>query len=168
MERIIIRREAGLFDPELYYLASSVYTYDGNTYWNKSLDKAIESCLKGLYDVDFVISQTPHTKKARVFKPGVKYNINFKVNKIIQYFGVYSGGLENILIDVKSFEIDNFEEASFSQELYRYIAVEVEPSIKVKSFPFARTKKGWESLVYAHFGWREDLAEEYLKENPWK
>ena len=168
MERIIITREAGLFDPELYYGASSVYTYDESTYWNKSLDKAIESCLKGLYDVDYIISQTPHTKKARVFKPGVKYNINFKVNKIIQYFGVYSDGLENILIDVKSFEIDNFEEASFSQELYRYIAVEVEPSIEVKSLPFAHTKKGWESLVYAHFGWHKDYAEEYLKEHPWK
>lgn len=168
MERIIIRREAGLFDSELYYLASSIYTYDESTYWNKSLDKAIESCLKGLYDVDFIISQTPHTKKARVFKPGIKYTINFKVNKIIQYYGVYSGGLEDTLITVKSFEIDNFEEARFSQELYRYIAVEVEPSIEVKSFPFARTKKGWESLVYAHFGWREDLAEDYLKENPWK
>ena len=167
MERIIIRREAGLFDSELYYLASSIYTYDGNTYWDKSLNKAIESCLKGLYDVDFIISQTPHTNKARVFKPGVKYNINFKVNKIIQYFGVYSESFENILIDVKSFEIDNLEEASFSQELYRYIAVEVEPSIEVKSFPFARTKKGWESLVYAHFGWHKDYAEEYLKENPW-
>ena len=168
MERIIIRREAGLFDSELYYLASSIYTYDGNTYWDKSLNKAIESCLKGLYDVDYIISQTPHTKKARIFKPGVKYNINFKVNRIIQYFGVYSDSLKNILIDVKSFEIDNFEEASFSQELYRYIAVEVEPSIEVKSFPFAHTKKGWESLVYAHFGWRNDLAEDYLKENPWK
>lgn len=168
MERIIIRREEGLFDPELYYVASSVYTYDGNAYWNKSLDKAIESCLKGVYDVDFIISQTPHTKKARVFKPGVKYTINFKVNKIIQYFGVYSGGLENILIDVKSFEIDNFEKACFSQELDLYIAVEVEPSIEVKSFPFAHTKKGWESLVYAHFGWRKDLAEKYLQENPWK
>lgn len=167
MERIIIRQEEGLFDPELYYLASSVYTYDGNTYWDKSLNKAIESCLKGLYDVNFVIAQTPHTKKVRVFKPGVKYTINFKVNRIIQYFGVYSGGLENILIDVKSFEIDNFEEASFSQELYQYIAVEVEPSIEVKSLPFAHTKKGWESIVYAHFGWREDLAEDYLKENPW-
>ena len=168
MERIIIRREAGLFNPELYYLAASVYTYDGNTYWDKSLDKAIESCLKGVYDVDFIISQTPHTKKARVFKPGVKYNINFKVNKIIQYFGVYSGGIENKLINVDSFEINSFDEASFSQKSERYIAVEVEPSIEVKSFPFARTKKGWESLVYAHFGWREDLAEEYLKEHPWK
>ena len=167
MERIIIRREAGLFDSELYYGASSIYTYDGNTSWDKSLDKAIESCLKGVYDVDFIISQTPHTKKARVFKPGVKYDITFKVNRIIQYCGVYSGGLEGTLIAVKSFEIDNFEEARFSQELYRYIAVEVEPSIEVKSFPFAHTKKGWESLVYAHFGWREDLAEEYLKENPW-
>ena len=165
MERIIIRREAGLFDPELYYGASCVY--GGDTCWNKSLDKAIESCLKGLYDVDYIISQTPHTKKARVFKLGVKYNINFKVNKIIQYFGVYSGGLEDTLIAVKSFEIDNFEEARFSQELYRYIVVEVEPSIKVKSFPFARTKKGWESLVYAHFGWHKDYAENYLKENPW-
>ena len=95
MERIIITREAGLFDSELYYWASSIYTHDENTYWNKSLDKAIESCLKGLYDVDFIISQTPHTKKARVFKPGVKYTINFKVNKITQYYGVYSGGLEN-------------------------------------------------------------------------
>lgn len=168
MERIIIRRETGLFDSELYYLAFSVYTYDGNTYWNKSLDKAIESCLKGVYDVDFVISQTPHTKKARVFKPGVKYNINFKVNKIIQYYGVYSGSLENILIDVKSFKIDNLEEARFSQETNCYIAVEVEPSIEVKSFPFAHTKKGWESLVYAHFGWHKDYAEEFLKENPWK
>ena len=167
MERIIIRREAGLFNPELYYLAASVYTYDGNTYWDKSLDKAIESCLKGVYDVDFIISQTPHTKKARVFKPGVKYNINFKVNRIIQYYGVYSGGLENILIAVKSFEINSFEEARFSQESYRSIAVEVEPSIEVKSFPFARTKKGWESLVYAHFGWHKDYAENYLKENPW-
>ena len=167
MERIIIRREAGLFNPELYYLAASVYTYDGNTYWDKSLDKAIESCLKGVYDVDFIISQTPHTKKARVFKPGVKYNINFKVNRIIQYYGVYSGGLENILIAVKSFEINSFEEARFSQESYRYIAVEVEPSIEVKSFPFAPTKKGWESLVYAHFGWHKDYAENYLKENPW-
>ena len=168
MERIIIRREAGLFDPELYYLAASVYTYDGNTYWDKSLDKAIESCLKGLYDVDFVISQTPHTKKARVFKPGVKYNINFRVNKIIQYYGVYSGGLEDILIAAKSFEIDSFEEASFSQSSHRYSAVEVEPSIEVKSFPFAHTKKGWESLVYTHFGWHKDYAEEYLKEHPWK
>lgn len=167
MERIIIRQEEGLFGSGLYYLASSIYTYDGNTYWNKSLDKAIESCLKGLYDVDYIISQTPHTKKARVFKPGVKYNINFKVNKIIQYCGVYSDDLENVLIAVKSFEIDNFEEASFSQELYRYIAVEVEPSIEVKSFPFARTKKGWESLVYAHFGWHKDYAEDFLKENPW-
>ena len=168
MERIIIRREAGLFNPELYYLAASVYTYDGNTYWDKSLDKAIESCLKGVYDVDFIISQTPHTKKARVFKPGVKYNINFKVSRIIQYYGVYSGGLENILIAVKSFEINSFEEARFSQETYRYIAVEVEPSIEVKSFPFARTKKGWESLVYAHFGRHNDYAEDFLKENPWK
>ena len=167
MERIIIRREAGLFDPELYYLAASVYTYDGNTYWNKSLDKAIESCLKGVYDVDYIISQTPHTKKARVFKPGVKYDIHFKVAKIIQYYGVYSGGLEDTLIAVKYFEINSFEEARFSQETYRYIAVEVEPSIEVKSFPFACTKKGWESLVYAHFGWRKDLAEDYLKENPW-
>ena len=168
MERIIIRREAGLFDSELYYGASSIYIYDESTYWNKSLDKAIESCLKGLYDVDFIISQTPHTKKARVFKPGVKYNINFKVNKITQYFGVYSGGLEDTLITIKSFEIDNFEEACFSQETNCYIAVEVEPSIEVKSFPFARTKKGWESLVYAHFGWHKDYAEEFLKENPWK
>ena len=167
MERIIIRRKAGLFDPELLYGASSIYTYDESTYWNKSLDKAIESYLKGVYDVDFIISQTPHTKKARVFKPGVKYDITFKINRIIQYYGVYSGGLENILIAVKSFEIDNFEEARFSQELYRYIAVEVEPSIKVKSFPFAHTKKGWESLVYAHFGWHKDYAEDYLKENPW-
>ena len=172
MERIIIRtkREAGLFglfDPELLYGASSIYTYDESTYWNKSLDKAIESYLKGVYDVDYIISQTPHTKKARVFKPGVKYNINFKVNKIIQYYGVYSGGLEDTLITVKSFEINSFDEACFSQSSHRYIAVEVEPSIEVKSFPFARTKKGWESLVYAHFGWREDLAEEYLKENPW-
>ena len=173
MERIIIRtkREAGLFglfDPELYYRASSIYTYDESTYWNKSLDKAIESCLKGLYDVNFVISQTPHTKKARVFKPGVKYDIHFKVAKITQYYGVYSGGLEDTLITVKSFEINSFEEASFSQSSHRYIAVEVEPSIEVKSFPFARTKKGWESLVYAHFGWHEDLAGEYLKEHPWK
>ena len=168
MERIIIMREAGLFDSELYYAASSIYTYDENTYWNKSLDKAIESCLKGLYDVNYIISQTPHTKKARVFKPGVKYDIHFKVAKIIQYFGVYSGGLEDTLITVKSFEIDNLDEASFSQESACYIAVEVEPSIEVKSFPFARTKKGWESLVYAHFGWRKDLAEDYLKENPWK
>ena len=168
MERIIIRREAGLFDSELYYGASSIYIYDESTYWNKSLDKAIESCLKGLYDVDFIISQTPHTKKARVFKPGVKYNIHFKVNKITQYYGVYSGGLEDTLITIKSFEINNFEEARFSQETNCYIAVEVEPSIEVKSFPFARTKKGWESLVYAHFGWRKDLAEEFLKENPWK
>ena len=168
MERIIIRREAGLFDSELYYGASSIYIYDESTYWNKSLDKAIESCLKGLYDVDFVISQTPHTKKARVFKPGVKYNIHFKVNKITQYYGVYSGGLEDTLITIKSFEINNFEEARFSQETNCYIAVEVEPSIEVKSFPFARTKKGWESLVYAHFGWHKDYAEEFLKENPWK
>ena len=168
MERIIIRREAGLFDSELYYGASSIYIYDESTYWNKSLDKAIESCLKGLYDVDFIISQTPHTKKARVFKPGVKYTINFKVNKIIQYYGVYSGGLEDTLITIKSFEINNFEEARFSQETNCYIAVEVEPSIEVKSFPFARTKKGWESLVYAHFGWHKDYAEDYLKENPWK
>ena len=168
MERIIIMREAGLFDSELYYAASSIYTYDENTYWNKSLDKAIESCLKGLYDVNYIISQTPHTKKARVFKPGVKYDIHFKVAKIIQYFGVYSGGLEDTLITVKSFEIDNLDEASFSQESACYIAVEVEPSIEVRSFPFARTKKGWESLVYAHFGWRKDLAEDYLKENPWK
>ena len=168
MERIIIMREAGLFDSELYYGASSIYTYDENTYWNKSLDKAIESCLKGVYDVDFIISQTPHTKKARVFKPGVKYDIHFKVAKIIQYFGVYSGGLENTLIAVKYFEINNLEEASFSQETYRYIAVEVEPSIEVKSFPFACAKKGWESLVYAHLGWPKDLAEDYLKENPWK
>ena len=167
MERIIIRREAGLFNPELYYLASSIYTYDGNTYWDKSLNKAIESCLKGLYDVNYIISQTPHTKKARVFKPGVKYDIHFRVNRIIQYYGVYSGGLEDTLIAVKSFEINNFEEARFSQESERYIAVEVEPSIEVKSFPFAHTKKGWESLVYAHFGWRKDLAEDYLKENPW-
>ena len=165
MEKLIIKRAFGLFGPEPHYEVS--YLCHSYTSWNRSLDKAIESCLKGVYNVDFVISQTPHTKKARVFKPGVKYNINFKVNKIIQYYGVYSGGLENILIDVKSFEIDNFEEARFSQELYCYIAVEVEPSIEVKSFPFARTKKGWESLVYAHFGWREDLAEEYLQENPW-
>ena len=168
MERIIISREAGLFDSELYYAASSIYTYDENTYWNKSLDKAIESCLKGVYDVDFIISQTPHTKKARVFKPGVKYDIHFEVAKIIQYFGVYSGGLEEKLLTIESFEINSFEEARFSQAFHRYIAVEVEPSIEVKSFPFARTKKGWESLVYAHFGWREDLAEDYLKENPWK
>lgn len=166
MERIIIRREAGLFDPELYYGAS--YVYDGDISWNKSLDKAIESCLKEVYDVDFIISQTPHTKKARVFKPGVKYDIHFKVNKITQYFGVYSGGLEEKLLTIKSFEIDNFEEARFSQITNCYITVEVEPSIEVKSFPFARTKKGWESLVYAHFGWREDFAEDYLKENPWK
>ena len=168
MEKIIIKREAGLFDSELYYGASSIYIYDESTYWNKSLDKAIESCLKGLYDVDFIISQTPHTKKARVFKPGVKYNIHFKVNKITQYYGVYSGGLEDTLITIKSFEINNFEEARFSQETNCYIAVEVEPSIEVKSFPFARTKKGWESLVYAHFGWHKDYAEEFLKENPWK
>ena len=167
MEKIIIRTklEAGLFDPELLYGAS--YGYGGNTSWNKSLDKAIESCLRGVYDVDFIISQTPHTKKARVFKPGVKYNIDFKVKKITQYYGVYSGGLEDTLITVKSFEINNFEEASFSQAFVRYIAVEVEPSIEVTSFPFARTKKGWESIVYAYFGWREDLAEEYLQENPW-
>ena len=165
MERIIIRRETGLFDSELYYGASYL---GGDTTWNKSLDKAIESRLKKVYDVDFIISQTPHTKKARVFKPGVKYNINFKVNKITQYFGVYSGGLEDTLITIKSFEIDNFEEAHFSQETNCYIAVEVEPSIEVKSFPFARTKKGWESLVYAHFGWHKDYAEEFLKENPWK
>ena len=168
MERIIIRRKTGWFDSELYYGASSVYTYDESTSWNKSLDKAIESRLKKVYDVDFIISQTPHTKKARVFKPGVKYTINFKVNKIIQYYGVYSGGLEDTLITIKSFEINNFEEARFSQETNCYIAVEVEPSIEVKSFPFARTKKGWESLVYAHFGWHKDYAEEFLKENPWK
>ena len=168
MEKIIIKtkREAGLFDPELLYGASCVYGWD--TYWNKSLDKAIESCLKEAYDVDYIIYQTPHTKKARVFKPGVKYNINFKVNKITQYFGVYSGGLEEKLLTIKSFEINSFEEARFSQAFHRYLAVEVEPSIEVKSFPFARTKKGWESLVYAHFGWRKDLAEDYLKENPWK
>ena len=112
MEKIIIKREAGLFDSELYYGASYL---GGDTSWNKSLDKAIESRLKKVYDVDFIISQTPHTKKARVFKPGVKYNINFKVNKITQYFGVYSGGLEDTLITIKSFEIDNFEEACFSQ-----------------------------------------------------
>ena len=165
MERIIIKRESGLFDSELHYEVS--YLCRSYTSWNRSLDKAIESCLKGVYDVDFIISQTPHTKKARVFKPGVKYTINFKVNKITQYYGVYSGGLEDTLITVKSFEIDNFEEARFYQAFHRYIAVEVEPSIEVKSFPFARTKKGWESLVYAHFGWREDLAEDYLKENPW-
>ena len=168
MERIIIRREAGLFDSELYYGASSIYTYDESTYWNKSLDKAIESCLKGLYDVDYIISQTPHTKKAMVFKPGVKYDIHFRVNKITQYYGVYSGGLEDTLTTVKSFKINSFDEACFSQVFHCYIAVEVEPSIEVKNFPFARTKKGWESLVYAHFGWREDLAEEYLKEHPWK
>ena len=166
MERIIIKRDSGLFGPEFHYEVS--YLCRSYTSWNRSLDKAIESCLKGVYDVDFIISQTPHTKKARVFKPGVKYTINFKVNKIIQYYGVYSGGLEDTLITIKSFEINNFEEASFSQSSHRYIAVEVEPSIEVKSFPFARTKKGWESLVYAHFGWREDLAEDYLKENPWK
>lgn len=166
MERIIIRREARSFDLELHYGVS--YVYGGYTCWNKSLDKAIESCLKEVYDVDFVISQTPHTKKARVFKPGVKYTINFKVNKITQYYGVCSGGLEDTLITIKSFEIGNFEEASFSKSYHRYIAVEVEPSIEVKSFPFAHTKKGWESLVYAHFGWRKDLAEDYLKENPWK
>ena len=166
MERIIIKRDSGLFGPEFHYEVS--YLCRSYTSWNRSLDKAIESCLKGVYDVDFIISQTPHTKKARVFKPGVKYTINFKVNKITQYYGVYSGGLENKLITVKSFEIDNLEEASFSQSSHRYIVVELEPSIEVKSFPFARTKKGWESLVYAHFGWREDLAEDYLKENPWK
>lgn len=166
MEKLIIKREAGLFDPELHYEVS--YLCRSYTSWNKSLDKAIESCLKGVYNVDFVIAQTPHTKKARVFKPGVKYTINFKVNKITQYYGVYSGGLENKLVAIESFEIDSFEEASFSQSSHRYIAVEVEPSIEVESFPFARTKKGWESLVYAHFGWREDLAEDYLKENPWK
>lgn len=168
MEKLIIKRKAGLFDSELYYGASSIYIYDESTYWNKSLDKAIESRLKKVYDVDFIISQTPHTKKARVFKPGVKYTINFKVNKITQYYGVYSGGLEDTLITIKSFEINNFEEACFSQETNCYIAVEVEPSIEVKSFPFARTKKGWESLVYAHFGWHKDYAEEFLKENPWK
>lgn len=166
MERIIIRREARSFDLELHYGAS--YVYGGYTCWNKSLDKAIESYLKEVYDVDFVISQTPHTKKARVFKPGVKYNINFKVNKITQYYGVCNGGLEDTLITVKSFEINNFEKASFSKSYHRYIAVEVEPSIEVKSFPFACTKKGWESLVYAHFGWHKDYAEEYLKEHPWK
>ena len=166
MEKLIIKREAGLFNPELHYEVS--YLYHSYTSWNKSLDKAIESCLKGVYDVDFIISQTPHTKKARVFKPGVKYTINFKVNKITQYYGVYSGGLENKLVAIKSFEINSFEEARFSQAFHRYIVIEVEPSIEVKSFPFARTKKGWESLVYAHFGWREDLAEDYLKENPWK
>lgn len=166
MERIIIMREAGLFDSEFHYEAS--YLCRSYTSWNKSLDKAIESCLKGVYDVDFIISQTPHTKKARVFKPGVKYDIHFKVAKITQYCGVYSGGLENKLITIKSFEINSFKEASFSKSSHRYIVVEVEPSIEVKSFPFARTKKGWESLVYAHFGWRKDLAEDYLKENPWK
>lgn len=166
MEKLIIKREAGLFDPELHYEVS--YLYRSYTSWNKSLDKAIESCLKEVYDVDFIISQTPHTKKARVFKPGVKYTINFKVNKITQYFGVYSGGLEEKLLTIKSFEINSFEEARFSQAFHRYIVIEVEPSIEVKSFPFARTKKGWESLVYAHFGWRKDLAEDYLKENPWK
>ena len=165
MERIIIRREAGLFGPEFHYEVS--YLCRSYTSWNKSLDKAIESCLKGVYDVDFIISQTPHTKKARVFKPGVKYDIHFKVAKITQYYGVYSGGLEDTLITVKSFEINNLEEASFSQESACYIAIEVEPSIEVKSFPFARTKKGWESLVYAHFGWHKDYAEDYLKENPW-
>lgn len=167
MERIIIKKNVSLFNPEepYYEVSSMCGNYTG---WNESLDKAIESCLKEIYDVDFIISQTPHTKKARVFKPGVKYNINFRVNKIIQYYGVYSGGLEDTLITVKSFEINSFEEAIFSQSSHRYIAVEVEPSIEVKSFPFARTKKGWESLVYAHFGWREDLAEDYLKENPWK
>ena len=165
MERIIIRRKAGLFNPELCYVASSVY--GGDTCWNKSLDKAIESYLKEVYDVDFIISQTPHTKKARVFKPGVKYDIHFKVTKITQYYGVYSGGLENKLIAIKSFEINSFEEASFSKSSHRYIVVELEPSIEVKSFPFARTKKGWESLVYAHFGWHKDYAEDYLKEHPW-
>ena len=166
MEKIIIKKNVSLFNPEepYYEVSSMCGSYTG---WNESLDKAIESCLKEVYDVDFIISQTPHTKKARVFKPGVKYNINFKVNKITQYFGVYSGGIENKLINVDSFEINSFDEASFSQKSERYIAVEVEPSIEVKSFPFARTKKGWESLVYAHFGWREDLAEEYLKEHPW-
>ena len=151
MERIIIMREAGLFDSELYYAASSIYTYDENTYWSKSLDKAIKSCLKGLYDVDYVISQTPHTKKARVFKPGVKYDIHFKVAKIIQYFGVYSGGLEDTLITIKSFEINNFEEASFSQAFHRYIAVEVEPSIEVKSFQYTKTKKRRKNHVYTHY-----------------
>ena len=165
MEKLIIKRAFGLFGPEPHYEVS--YLCRSYTSWNRSLDKAIESCLKGVYNVDFVISQTPHTKKARVFTPGVKYNINFKVNKITQYFGVYSGGLEEKLLTIESFEINSFEEASFSQSSHRYIAVEVEPSIEVKSFPFARTKKGWESLVYAHFGWREDLAEEYLKEHPW-
>ena len=166
MERIIIKKKVGLFNPEepYYEVSSMCGSYTG---WNESLDKAIESCLKEVYDVDFIISQIPHTKKARVFKPGVKYDIHFKVAKIIQYFGVYSGGLEDTLIAVKSFEINNFEEASFSQSSHRYIAVEVEPSIEVKSFPFARTKKGWESLVYAHFGWHKDYAEDFLKENPW-
>ena len=173
MEKIIIKKKfgwfnkVGLFNPEEpYYEVSPMCS--SYTCWNKSLDKAIESCLKKVYDVDFIISQTPHTKKARVFKPGVKYDISFKVNKITQYYGVYSGGLEDTLITVKSFEINSFEEAIFSQSSHRYVAVEVEPSIEVKSFPFARTKKGWESLVYAHFGWRNDLAEDYLKENPWK
>ena len=166
MERIIIKRETGLFGPEFHYEVS--YLCRSYTSWNRSLDKAIESCLKGVYDVDFIISQTPHTKKARVFKPGVKYTINFKVNKITQYYGVYSGGLENKLIAIKSFEINSFEEASFSKSSHRYIVVEIEPSREVESVPFARSKKGWESLVYAHCGWRKDLAEDYLKENPWK
>ena len=166
MERIIIKKKVGLFNPEepYYEVSSMCGSYTG---WNESLDKAIESCLKEVYDVDFIISQIPHTKKARVFKPGVKYDIHFKVAKIIQYFGVYSGGLEEKLLTVESFEINNFEEARFSQAFHRYIAVEVEPSIEVKSFPFARTKKGWESLVYAHFGWHKDYAEDFLKENPW-
>ena len=166
MEKIIIKKKVGLFNPEepYYEVSSMCGSYTG---WNESLDKAIESCLKEIYDVDFIISQTPHTKKARVFKLGVKYNINFKVNKITQYFGVYSGGIENKLINVDSFEINSFDEASFSQKSERYIVIEVEPSIEVKSFPFARTKKGWESLVYAHFGWHKDYAEEYLQENPW-
>ena len=166
MEKLIIKRAFGLFGPEPHYEVS--YLCRSYTSWNRSLDKAIESCLKGLYDVNFVIAQTPHTKKVRVFKPGVKYTINFKVNKITQYYGVYSGGLEEKLLTIKSFEINSFEEARFSQAFHRYIAVEVEPSIEVKSFPFARTKKGWESLVYAHFGWHKDYAEEYLKEHPWK
>lgn len=165
MEKLIIKRAFGLFGPEPHYEVS--YLYHSYTSWNRSLDKAIESCLKGVYDVDFVISQTPHTKKARVFKPGVKYTINFKVNKITQYFGVYSSGPEEKLLTIKSFEINSFDEARFSQAFHRYIVVEVEPSIEVKSFPFAHTKKGWESLVYAHFGWCKDLAEDYLKENPW-
>ena len=166
MEKLIIKRAFGLFYPEPHYEVS--YLCRSYTSWNKSLDKAIESCLKKVYDVDFIISQTPHTKKARVFKPGVKYDIHFKVAKITQYYGVYSGNLEHKLISIESFEIDNFKQATFSQAFHRYIVVEVEPSIEVKSFPFARTKKGWESLVYTHFGWHKDYAEDFLKENPWK